>query len=90
MAQLGIGDTGKKIGLVFYRIDCGGEILEAIVTNHSRGIMPGGCKVKGMSPSLLEIPEFDHPVAHHIGIGCESSLDGPQRVFHHVFPIFLM
>ena len=89
VAQLLTGDLSQKIGLILDGVDSRGQIFHAI--NHtSGGVVPGGGEVEVVAPSLLEIAELDHSVAHHIGIGSEALLHGAQRISHDAVPIFIL
>ena len=89
VAQLAIGDTCQKVGLVFYGIDGGAEPHFSVVF-HGGGVMAGGSAVEFVSPPLFEIAEFDDAVAHYVGVGRETSAHGIERVLHHVVPVFVV
>ncbi len=52
--------------------------------------MAGGGSVELVAHALLKIPEFDHLVAHYVGVRGQSLLYGAQGIGHHVVPVFLM
>ena len=87
--ELVVGDLSKEVGLIFNRINCCSEILDAIKLA-SGGIMPGGGKVKILAPTSLKVSKLYHAVAHHVGVGCEPSLNRAQSIVHDVIPVLLM
>ena len=89
MHQLLVGNLREEVGLVLHRVDRRGEIF-APVDNGGRGVVSGGCYVEVLAPTLLEVAELYHLVAHHVGVWRQPASDGAQRIFHHVVPVFLV
>ena len=89
MLQLLVGNLRQEIGLVLDRVNRRGQIFHTIYNLGSR-IMPSCGHVKVLTPPLLKKTELDHAVAHHVGVGRETCLDGAQGVFHHMIPVLLM
>ncbi len=89
MRKLFVGDARQEVGLVFYRIDCRGEIFHA-VDYRRRGIVAGGGEVELMPPALLEVAELYHFVAHDVGVRRKPRAHGAEGVLHHILPVFLM
>ena len=87
--QLLVGNLREEVGLVLHRGDRRGEIF-APVDNGGRGVVSGGCYVEVLAPTLLEVAELYHLVAHHVGVWRQPASDGAQRIFHHVVPVFLV
>ena len=87
--QLFIGYLREEVGLVLYRVDSRGEIFGAVDFTGG-GIVSCCSEIKIFAPSLLEIPELNHAVAHHVGVGSESCLDSAQSILHDVVPVFLV
>ncbi len=54
------------------------------------GIVARGSFVEFMAPALFEEAEFDHLVAHDVGVRSESGAHGPERIVHHIVPILLV
>ena len=52
--------------------------------------MAGGGEVELMAPSLLEVAELYHLVAHDVGVRCETGTHRTQGVFHHIFPVLFV
>ena len=59
----------EEVGLIFHRVGTGGEPHVAVGVAFGLGVMARGHAVVLMSHALLEDPEFDVFIAHHIGVG---------------------
>ena len=68
MLELLVGYLRKKVGLVLNRVDCRSQIFHTV--NHVGGCIVPGCRhVELTAPAFLEISEFYHLIAHHVGVG---------------------
>ena len=79
----------KEVGLVFHRVGSGCEIHKPVLF-YCVGVVPGGGAVKLVSPPLFKESEFNHPVAHYVGVRGEPCLDGVYGVLHDIVPILVV
>lgn len=67
--QSEIVELCKEIGLILHRVGAGSEPHVAVGVAFGLGVMARSHAVVLMSHALLEDPEFDVFIAHHIGVG---------------------
>lgn len=65
-------ELGKKVGLVFDRVDGRAQVCDALLFDNA-GIVPCGDFVEILSPILLKEAELDVFVTHDIGIRGEAA-----------------
>ena len=68
-AQSEVVELCEEVGLILHRVGTGGEPHVAVGVAFGLGVMARGHAVVLMSHALLEDPEFDVFITHHIGVG---------------------
>ena len=90
LPQLPVVYLCQEVGLVLYRIRTRTKPLPPLFIYLGHGIMPRGDQVIVMTPLLVEGPELDQSVAHHIRIGCKAFAYLIYSIGRHLVPILLM
>ena len=90
LAQLPVVNLREEVGLVLHGVRTGDEPLPTCLINLRLGIMARGNEVVVMPSFLIEGPEFNETVAHHIGIGRKTSPYLLHRVTGDLIPVFAM
>ena len=90
LTKLPIVDLCQEVSLILHRIGTRTEPLAALLVDFGLGIVARGNKVVVVTPFLVEGPELNQTIAHHIRIGRQTSTHLVHRVGRHLMPIFLM
>ena len=90
LLQLPVVELRKEVGLVLHGIRTRAEPLPAFFVNLRLGIMSCSDEVVVMTTLTVEGTELNHPVAHHIGIGCATFTHSIHRIARHLVPIVAM
>ena len=80
----------KEIRLVFHRVGRRAEPFPSMLIYLGLCIMPSGYEVIIMSALVVKGAELYQPVAHDIGIRCESCPHLIHSISRHLIPIVLM
>lgn len=80
----------QEVGLVFHRVGTRDEPLVTILIRLGLSIMTSGDKVVVVPHLLVEGTKLDEAVAHHIGVGGETSLHLVHRIASHLAPVLLV
>ena len=90
LAQLPVVNLREEVGLILHGVRTGDEPLPTCLINLRLGIMARGNQVVVMPSFLIEGPELDETVAHHIGIGRKTRPYLLHRVTGDLIPVFAM
>ena len=90
LLQLPVVELRKEVCLVLHRVRTRAEPFPAFFVNLRLGIMSRSNEVVVMTTLAVEGTELNHPVAHHIGIGCAPFTHSIHRIARHLVPIVAM
>lgn len=90
LAQLPVVNLREEVGLILHGIRTGDQPFPASLINLRLGIMARGNEVVVVAAFLIEGPEFNETVAHHIGIWGKTRPYLLHRVTGDLIPVFAM
>ena len=90
LTQLPVVDLSQEICLVLHRVRTRTEPLPSLCIHLSLGIMASGNQIIVMPTFLVESPELDESVAHHIWVRGITSPHLLHGIGRHLIPILLM
>ena len=82
-------DLRKEVRLVLHGVGSRSQI-ELITDEGRRGVVPRSDEVEVLAPLLLEAAELDELIAHHVGVGGETTAHGVDGVLDDVRPILVV
>ena len=82
-------DLRKEVRLVLHGVGSRSQI-ELITDEGRRGVVPRSDEVEVLAPLLLEATELYELIAHHVGVGGETTAYGVDGVLDDVRPILVV